>query len=60
MLDESAPENRRQALKDRAPLLPHGQWVDAKFQEQVDGMFATAPVGNAEDVLLAQAKARLR
>ena len=57
--DESAPENRRQALKDRTPLLPHGQHVDTGLLEQVESMMSTAASTGDEDLLLAQAKARL-
>ena len=54
----SAPEARRQALKDRRPLLPAGRELklDCGYEEQVAAMIAE--IGEEdEDVLQMQAKA---
>ena len=54
--DERAPETRRQALKDRAPLLPFRQAIDAGLEAQVEAMMGE--VGQVDpDILQAQAKA---
>ena len=53
------PEVRRQALKDRKPLLPEGSGprLDGTLAEQVDSMLALAEVDGNTDVLAIQAKA---
>ena len=55
----SAPEARRQALKDRRPLLPAGREVklDCGFEDQVAAMIATTGGDEDEDILQMQAKA---
>ena len=54
--DEQAPEIRRQAFKDRAPLLPSTYNIDAGLEEQVASMLAECS-GDCPDILAAQAKA---